>query len=65
MHFHFHAAAMAIVNSQARGLGYDDQVRPQAILIVDVLPSKSVAVLLLHGPRHVNGDVVGYTSFLE
>ena len=50
---------MAPVDAAVGGLRGDDELRRHVVLIVDVLPAKAVAVLLLDGAGDQDGDVLG------
>ena len=63
--FDLHPSTMAAVNTQAGRLGDHNQLGPQAIFINNVLPAQAVAIFLLHGCGHIQGDIIRYAGFLQ
>ena len=49
VHANLHAAAVTTVDAAVGGLGGDDELGLDAVLVVDVLPAHAVAVLFLDG----------------
>ena len=49
VHADFHTAPMTAVDAAVGGLGGDDELRTDAVLVDDILPAHAVAVFLLNG----------------
>ena len=54
MDLHLHPATLTPVKIKVRGLGDDDHVRPEFILLDDILPAEPVAVLLHNRPGEID-----------
>ena len=62
----FHTTSVAAVDISVCGLCDYNELRPDVILVYDVLPAKTVAILFLYGSRYEYCDVLGYeTLFLH
>src|ERR1019366_429377 len=60
-----HAAPVAAVDVEVRGLGDHDELRPDAVLAEDVLPAQAVAVLLHDRPGEVDRELVVQAELLD
>ena len=60
-----HAAALAAVDAQSRGLGGNDEFRRQGLLLEDVVPAQAVAVFLHDRADHPDLQPVQQTQLLH
>ena len=65
MDLHLHPSSLAAVKTQVGGLRDDNQVRPDLVLLDDILPAEPITVLLHHAAGEVDGNILIKPKLLQ